>query len=157
MSLKIPCLSVFQPWAELLVAGIKPVENRTRRSNYKGPLLIHASKKFDALWTEGLPPELAIIAKEHLRSVCTFPTKLPRGCIIGLVIQTGCANPGEKVNTWHGDWAFGLLMQDAVKFERPIPHMGRQGMFRADVQGKISPADIMKMICAINKWKNPNK
>jgi hypothetical protein len=154
MSLKISCLSVFQPWAELLVAGIKPVENRTKRSNHRGPLLIHASKKFDAEWMDGLPPELVIIAKEHLRTVCSFPTKLPRGCIVGAVIQTGCTTPGKSVNVWHGDWAFGLLMQGAVKFEQPIPYTGRQGMFKADVQGKIGPADIMKIICFISRWRN---
>ncbi len=153
MSLKIPCLSCFQPWAELLVAGIKPVENRTKRSNYRGPLLIHASKKFDANWTEKLESLQLQIAKHYLKTICSYPTKLPRGCIVGLVIQTGCADPGDRVNDWHEDGAFGLTMQGAVKFERPIPHVGRQSMFRADVQGEIGPADIVKMVIVINKWR----
>jgi hypothetical protein len=40
-------LSVRQPWAWLLVAGIKPIENRTWFINYRGPLLIHAGQAPD--------------------------------------------------------------------------------------------------------------
>jgi hypothetical protein len=35
-------LSIRQPWAWLIVNGIKPVENRTWSTKYRGPLLIHA-------------------------------------------------------------------------------------------------------------------
>jgi len=37
-------LSVRQPWAWAIVQGLKPWENRSRRFNYRGPVLIHASK-----------------------------------------------------------------------------------------------------------------
>lgn len=37
-------LSVKQPWAALLVNGIKDIENRTRRTTFRGRILIHASK-----------------------------------------------------------------------------------------------------------------
>jgi hypothetical protein len=36
-------LSVRQPYAWLIVAGLKDVENRSRRLRHRGPLLIHAS------------------------------------------------------------------------------------------------------------------
>lgn len=36
-------LSVRQPWAQLIVAGIKPIENRPWSTGYRGPLFIHAS------------------------------------------------------------------------------------------------------------------
>ena len=36
-------LTVKQPWASLLVAGIKTVENRTWTTKYRGPLAIHAA------------------------------------------------------------------------------------------------------------------
>ncbi len=38
----IPCLSIRQPYAWLIVQGIKPVENRTWRTNFRGRVLIHA-------------------------------------------------------------------------------------------------------------------
>lgn len=37
-------LSVRQPWADLIIRGIKDIENRTWTTAYRGPLLIHASK-----------------------------------------------------------------------------------------------------------------
>ena len=38
------CVSVRQPWADLLVSGIKSVENRSWKCAHRGPLLIHAGK-----------------------------------------------------------------------------------------------------------------
>lgn len=36
-------LSVRQPWASLLVCGLKDIENRTWASNFKGRIMIYAS------------------------------------------------------------------------------------------------------------------
>lgn len=36
-------LSVRQPWASLLVSGLKDIENRTWAPNFKGRIMIHAS------------------------------------------------------------------------------------------------------------------
>lgn len=38
----IKALSVIQPWAWLIIFGGKTIENRTWRTHYRGPLLIHA-------------------------------------------------------------------------------------------------------------------
>ena len=38
-------LSVRQPWAWLIVNGYKNIENRTWRTHYRGPLLIHAGAR----------------------------------------------------------------------------------------------------------------
>jgi hypothetical protein len=37
-------LSIRQPWAWLIVAGHKDIENRSWATNYRGPLLIHAGR-----------------------------------------------------------------------------------------------------------------
>jgi|LSPZ01.1.fsa_nt_gi hypothetical protein len=42
-------LSVNQPYATLICAGVKDVENRDWKTNYRGKLLIHASGK-DHFW-----------------------------------------------------------------------------------------------------------
>ena len=44
----IPCLSVRQPWAELIAAGPKRIENRPWATKYRGWLGIHAGKTYDA-------------------------------------------------------------------------------------------------------------
>ncbi|EJL66291.1 ASCH domain-containing protein [Flavobacterium sp. CF136] len=38
-------LSIKQPWAHLIAAGIKDIENRTWRTNFRGRIYIHASGK----------------------------------------------------------------------------------------------------------------
>lgn len=39
------CLSVRNPWASLIVLGLKGIENRTWTTNYRGRIAIHASSK----------------------------------------------------------------------------------------------------------------
>lgn len=40
-------LSVRQPWANLIVYGIKDIENRTWRTKFRGRIYIHAPAKID--------------------------------------------------------------------------------------------------------------
>lgn len=40
-------LSIRQPWAWLIVAGYKDIENRSWPTNFRGRVYIHASRKFD--------------------------------------------------------------------------------------------------------------
>ena len=40
-------LSVRQPWANLIVDDIKPIENRTWKTNYRGRIYVHAPAKID--------------------------------------------------------------------------------------------------------------
>jgi hypothetical protein len=67
-------LTAKNPWASLIISGSKDVENRTRRINYRGRILIRASKKPDKMsWVAGARE------KEYLN-----------GCIIGSVEITDC-------------------------------------------------------------------
>ena len=43
----LPCISLHQPWAWLMVNGWKDVENRSWLTNYRGPMLVHASLTVD--------------------------------------------------------------------------------------------------------------
>ncbi len=42
-TLGLRCLSIHQPWAWLICAGAKQIENRTWKSNFRGTVAIHAS------------------------------------------------------------------------------------------------------------------
>ena len=61
----LACLSMHQPWASLLVAGIKRIEGRTWSTNHRGRLWIHA--------TSQTPNKGDIEVRKRLRW-----TKLPR-------------------------------------------------------------------------------
>jgi hypothetical protein len=41
------CLSLKQPYADLLVSGKKTIEIRTWNTKFRGEFLVHASKKVD--------------------------------------------------------------------------------------------------------------
>ncbi len=70
-------ISLLQPWASLVVMGVKIIETRSWRTNYRGELLIHASsgKKGSVLAKE--PPFKNYIPDFSL---------LPFSAIIGKVI-----------------------------------------------------------------------
>ena len=69
-------LSLLQPWASLVVMGIKTVETRSWSTNYRGSLLIHAGLRKAG----GLILNNSII-NQHIPSF----KELPYGGIIGLV------------------------------------------------------------------------
>ena len=41
------CLSLKQPFAELLVSGMKTIEVRKWKTKFRGQFLVHASKNID--------------------------------------------------------------------------------------------------------------
>jgi len=45
----IPALSLWQPWATAIAAGLKKYETRGWKTDYRGPLAIHASKGTDGI------------------------------------------------------------------------------------------------------------
>ncbi len=72
-------LSLKQPWAALLVAGIKTIEIRSWFTNYRGRLLIHAAQTPDKrpeAWSH-VPPHLLDLTNQ-------------RGGIIGVGTLTAC-------------------------------------------------------------------
>ncbi|XP_076645075.1 activating signal cointegrator 1 isoform X2 [Halictus rubicundus] len=79
------CLSMHQPYASLLVAGIKMHEGRTWYSSHRGRLWIAATAK--------QPTKEDISSIEHLyRSLknekIRFPESYPTGCLLGCVTVT---------------------------------------------------------------------
>lgn len=87
------CLSLWQPWASLLVAGAKRVETRGRPFHYRGPLLIHAAKKWDTeqwMLCQAEPFHSALVGLGYPRQVGKPDRCLPLGCIVGRVDVVAC-------------------------------------------------------------------
>jgi hypothetical protein len=112
-------LSVQQPWAWLIAHGWKPVENRTWRTSFRGPLWIHAGQRFDLggyEWVRMEFPEVPLPPKAAFQ----------RGGIVGWADLHDCVDS-------HGSpWFFGphgFLMRDAAPVEfRPC--RGQLGFFQ---------------------------
>ena len=131
-------LTVRQPWAWAIIHGSKRIENRSRPTKYRGPLLIHAGQtraEFkDSDYSQlmpGLPPV----------------DDLPFGAIIGVVDVIDCL-PVEDVEAGpfvEGPWCW--MLKDPRPLG-PIPWRGQLGLFEADppeLQGvsPSSPATIL--------------
>ncbi|KAK2869512.1 hypothetical protein Q7C36_001383 [Tachysurus vachellii] len=81
------CLSMHQPWASLLICGIKRVEGRTWYTSHRGRLWIAAAAK------RPTPQEIAEVEATY-RQICkrdlNFPKDYPTGCLLGCVNMTDC-------------------------------------------------------------------
>jgi len=73
-------LSVRQPWAALIVAGMKTVEVRTWATRRRGPVLIHTGKLIDPR-----PQAWAWIDTPELRDLAAL-----RGGVVGAAEVAGC-------------------------------------------------------------------
>lgn len=79
-------LSIQQPWAWLIVKGIKPVENRTWWTKIRGPVVIHASKQL----AEATLPQLVDYYGLHALVPDPDGVVLHRGGLIGRADLVDC-------------------------------------------------------------------
>jgi hypothetical protein len=112
-------LSLWQPWATLLVGGRKRIETRSWPLKHRGPLLIHAAKKWNADLSalcvrEPFKDALECLGVFHVNPF-TQPPGLPFGAIVGRVNIVGCVLigmtrthydtvPGAEMVLGHGDY-----------------------------------------------------
>ena len=152
-------LSVRQPWAYLIVAGYKPVENRRWSTTYRGPLLIHASKGVDP--DDFMPKQRAYIESAGI----VIPEDLPRGAIVGSATLTNVYSDGrdeelqdlmflrgQDGNPWF-EGPYGFEMEYAMQFHQPIPYRGSLGIQWAHDRNMTS--DLFKSI-PDGIWFNQN-
>lgn len=79
----LKCLSLMQPWATLLVHGLKHYETRSWSTSHRGPLLIHASRRFPEA-ARDLCTQSPFFEALHRAGIAS-PRELPHGAIIGMV------------------------------------------------------------------------
>lgn len=127
-------ISLWQPWASLWLTPFKIHETRHWRTDYRGPLLVHAAKRLVSDCGEELD-ELCIEAFGPY-----WRTELPRGSVIGRVHLVSLISSNEFIpvvdspdricGNWDANrWGWKREVTSAVRFENPIPFLGRQGFF----------------------------
>lgn len=126
-------LSIQQPWASMICAGIKDVENRTwKPAEVPGRILIHASSKKVAKNFNETIPEVweSEISDHQLFGNLPQYQDMPTSAIIGYATVTSFAEETDSV--WDGGpdvikWK----LEDAWLFDEPI----------MDVKGKLNLFD----------------
>jgi hypothetical protein len=118
-------LSIRQPWAWLIVAGYKRVENRTWRTGYRGPLAIHAGQAFDLdgyLWVLRAFPAIEM----------PHPDSFPRGKILGTAVLSDIVT--ESADPWFCG-PYGWVLRAPRMLMEQLPRRGRLGLFDVDWEG----------------------
>ena len=120
-------LSIKQPWAWLIVAGYKDIENRPWKTNLRGRIYIHAGKNPDreslksVLLSEEGPLDSRAIA---------FARDLVRtwkeSAILGEVDIVGCVTGSDS--PWFTG-RYGFVLTNPVLYDEAIPYKGRTRFF----------------------------
>ncbi len=116
-------LSVRQPEAWLIVNGYKDVENRSRVTNIRGLIAIHASKKV-----------MTKADREYLSTVCKaleipIPDDLQYGGIVGVAEITDCVTESDS-DWFSGPYGYVLGAFSPVEF---LPCKGALGFFDSPI------------------------
>jgi hypothetical protein len=123
-------LSLLQPWATLVAIGAKKIETRAWATDYRGTLLIHASKgKAGSVFADEL------CFKKYIPDF----NSLPFGMIIGQVtlgkilriedfalpdIEMNKLTIEDKAFGDYKEGRYGWLLIDPIEFENKIPARG---------------------------------
>lgn len=132
-------LSFYQPFAWAIANGHVDIDDRSWSTSYRGPLAIHASKKFHMGYYLYLKDVLGLDIPE--------PSDLGYGGVVAIVNLVDCLEPGAPTTVpphrraHGGGLCYGLVLTDVQKVEL-IPAKGRQRLFELDV-GTPTPARIV--------------
>ncbi len=129
-------LSLMQPWASLIVMGIKTIETRRWQTAHRGPMLIHASQRKAGALIATEPPIARYIPDFN---------KLPFGCIIGQATLTDIilqehlslskldiASRSLELQAFGGEAlnCYAWLLEDAFAFDQPVPARGHLHLWK---------------------------
>ena len=129
------CLSLKQPFAELLVSGKKTIELRKWNTKFRGKFLIHSSKNLD---------------KERAISLNIDYTNLSQGAIMGTaelydIKQYKSNSDFERDKNKHyadikkfDSYKFGFMVKNAHKSRTPMPYSGRLRFFEVEYPAAAS-------------------
>jgi predicted transcriptional regulator len=137
------CLSVSQPFADLIVSGKKTIELRKWNTNFRGEFLVHS------------PLKIRINDCKRLK----FSKKLVVGAIIGKVeiIDVKKYNSKSEVkadfkkhlaSTDFLNRKYGYVLKNPKSFRIPIPYKGKLGFFdvklpKTNIKTKELTSDII--------------
>ncbi|KAK3746751.1 hypothetical protein QZH41_003564 [Actinostola sp. cb2023] len=130
------CLSMHQPWASLLIAGIKTVEGRSWYTSHRGRLWIATTVKTP------IDEEIAVVedmyAELYPNEKLNFPKVYPTACLLGCVDITDCLNNDEyKENCsdkTESESPFVFICENPQELLVKIPVKGQHKIWKLDSQ-----------------------
>ena len=119
-------LSVRQPWANLIVHGLKDIENRTWRTNFRGRILIHAPKTIEKKITFYLTEKIFDMACCSDKFQLDILENMTTSAIIGSIEIVDCVK--GHYSSWADPDCWHWVLKDPILFDKPI----------LNVKGKLS-------------------
>jgi len=125
-------ITIKQPWASLIVEGIKDVENRTWPTKFRGRVLVHAGAtlvKFNALVDILTYPQFDILKGNVSPFIGNY-----LGAIIGSVEIVDCVINHKSIwadktdletVVWSSKPIYNWILANPIKFDKPIPAKGK--------------------------------
>jgi hypothetical protein len=138
----LKALSIKNPWATLIALGIKDVENRTWRTNYRGRFLIHVGLNLDL--DENVAYYIACRVngkKENKLIEYLWKHWVPSWevqCIIGSVEIIDCIQNNQSI--WAEKCCWNWILREPVIFESPIRNVKGQLSFFTPI---LPPGNIL--------------
>lgn len=137
-------LTIIQPWATLIMFGLKRYETRNWPTVYRGPLIIHAAKGFPD-WAQQMclrEPFASALKQCGIRTIWDRKQKtsdLPLGCGLGIVDMVDCQRMDQPLlhslsaqELAFGEWCYGRYAWDfsiPLRWPTPIPMRGFQRLW----------------------------
>lgn len=144
-------LSIWQPWASLIISGHKRIETR----GWAAPYSIRGQRIAIAA-TKTIRPEQRQAVQERIfqehYSATGHPSidDLPLSCVLGTVVIDGCRgvdpefmqqlSPREEAFGNYGPGRFAWFLSDPQPLPTPIPVKGAQGLWNCSVANGSFPA-----------------
>lgn len=131
-------ISLWQPWASLIMMGQKHFETRSWATPYRGDLVIHAAKHWDMesyhdFYMKFFPMFAAFGITSHKQlpfgaaiCMCTLADCLSTSQVIRVIGET------EKLCGNYQPGRYAWKLTDIVPFDAPVPYRGEQGFFEYD-------------------------
>jgi len=125
-----PVLTIRQPWASAIFRAGKDVENRPRRTHFRGRLWIHA----------GLFRDRAAVDRWARSNGVWIPEEpLPRGVILGSVELVDCVDDSDSPWALRGNYHW--VLRRPMLLARPVEQSGSLGFsWRLPPRGEQRPA-----------------
>lgn len=140
-------ITIKQPWASLIVHGIKNIENRSWQTNFRGRVLIHSSAKGDIAKFGCLQPNQRLkVLNTPMSRICF--NDLPFGSIIGSVEIVDCVQNHPSI--WADKGVYNWVLTNPILFPEPIPVKGKLSLWEYDrIQEPVSDGDHNVCMCHI--------
>lgn len=159
--------SLWQPWAGFVATGAKKIETRGKGTGYRGPLVIHAAKKWGRA-LEGVAGNLnadLAIRGERSRMIRLRDKEgdlvVPRGCYVAVVVLEACEimtlemiHEAGELERRLGDWQVGRwawkFSSEVYALKEPIPAQGHQWLWTPSedevlsIKGQLGPLEVFE-------------